>query len=55
MILENVNSPADLRALDQTELAQLRDEIRAFIVDAPKVVQPHKSGQLLSSGYQGLI
>src|SRR5947207_2817223 len=33
MILENVNSPADLRALDQTELAQLADEIRAIVGD----------------------
>src|SRR5438105_82698 len=46
MILENVNSPADLRALDQTELAQLADEIRAFIVEAVSATGGHLGSNL---------
>ena len=34
MILESINSPADLRALDAEELEDLAEEIREFIVDA---------------------
>src|SRR2546423_1889305 len=46
MILENVNSPADLRALDQTELAQLADEIRAFVVEAVSATGGHLGSTL---------
>src|SRR5947207_6019334 len=46
MILENVNSPADLRALDQSELAQLADEIRAFVVEAVSVTGGHLGSNL---------
>src|SRR5438309_10194798 len=46
MILENVNSPADLRALDQTELAQLADEIRAFVVEAVSATGGHLGSNL---------
>jgi 1-deoxy-D-xylulose-5-phosphate synthase len=34
MILESITGPDDLRRLDTTQLAQLSDEIRAFVVDA---------------------
>src|SRR5437868_9920888 len=46
MILENVNSPADLRALDQSELAQLADEIREFVVQAVSVTGGHLGSNL---------
>jgi 1-deoxy-D-xylulose-5-phosphate synthase len=34
MILDTINSPADVRRLDGDELAQLASEIRSFIVDS---------------------
>ena len=34
MILEHIDSPADLRPLTPEELATLAEEIRVFIVDA---------------------
>ncbi|HEY3703331.1 MAG TPA: 1-deoxy-D-xylulose-5-phosphate synthase N-terminal domain-containing protein, partial [Acidimicrobiales bacterium] len=46
MILENVNSPADLRVLDQSELAQLADEIRAFVVEAVSATGGHLGSNL---------
>ncbi len=46
MILENVNSPADLRALDQTELTQLADEIRTFVVEAVSKTGGHLGSNL---------
>src|SRR5437764_2216398 len=46
MILENVNSPTDLRALDQSELAQLADEIRAFVVEAVSATGGHLGSNL---------
>src|SRR5437868_11120809 len=46
MILENVNSPADLRALDQSELAQLADEIRAFVVESVSATGGHLGSNL---------
>jgi 1-deoxy-D-xylulose-5-phosphate synthase len=42
-LLETVNSPADLRKLDQQQLAQLAEEVRAFLVE-----QTSKSGGHLS-------
>ncbi len=42
-ILETVNSPEDLRRLDQPQLAQLAQEVRAFLVE-----QTSKSGGHLS-------
>jgi 1-deoxy-D-xylulose-5-phosphate synthase len=33
MLLESINDPADLRALNRAELSELATEIRAFIVD----------------------
>ena len=32
-LLNNINSPADLRALDRTQLPQLADELRAFVLE----------------------
>ncbi|HEX4538771.1 MAG TPA: 1-deoxy-D-xylulose-5-phosphate synthase [Acidimicrobiales bacterium] len=46
MILENVNSPADLRVLDQSELVQLADEIRAFVVEAVSATGGHLGSNL---------
>jgi 1-deoxy-D-xylulose-5-phosphate synthase len=42
-ILETINSPEDLRRLDQPQLAQLAQEVRAFLVE-----QTSKSGGHLS-------
>jgi 1-deoxy-D-xylulose-5-phosphate synthase len=42
-ILETINSPEDLRRLDQAQLAQLAQEVRAFLVE-----QTSKSGGHLS-------
>jgi 1-deoxy-D-xylulose-5-phosphate synthase len=42
-ILETIESPADLRRLDQTQLIQLAEEVRAFLVE-----QTSKSGGHLS-------
>jgi 1-deoxy-D-xylulose-5-phosphate synthase len=42
-ILETIQSPADLRALDQPRLAQLAEEVRAFLVE-----QTSRSGGHLS-------
>src|SRR5260370_13013145 len=42
-ILETINSPEDLRRLDQPQLAKLAQEVRAFLVE-----QTSKSGGHLS-------
>src|SRR5271154_6814204 len=46
MILEHIDSPADLRALTPEELAQLSGEIRAFIVDAVSATGGHLGSNL---------
>src|SRR6202161_1419965 len=46
MVLESINSPADLRRLDQDELAALAAEIRAFIVQSVSVVGGHLGSNL---------
>ncbi len=46
MILETINSPADLRQLDDEQLAVLATEIRAFIVDAVNQVGGHLGSNL---------
>ncbi|HEY1635084.1 MAG TPA: 1-deoxy-D-xylulose-5-phosphate synthase, partial [Acidimicrobiales bacterium] len=46
MILEHINSPADLRALDQSQLTQLASEIRAFVVDAVSATGGHLGSNL---------
>jgi 1-deoxy-D-xylulose-5-phosphate synthase len=45
-ILETINSPADLRALDQPHLAQLAHEVRAFLVEQTSRTGGHLSPNL---------
>ncbi len=45
-LLERIQSPADLRALDHEELAQLCREIRAYTVDAVQQTGGHISSSL---------
>jgi 1-deoxy-D-xylulose-5-phosphate synthase len=45
-ILETINSPADLRALDQTRLTQLADEVRTFLVEQTSKTGGHLSPNL---------
>ena len=46
MILEHIDSPADLRSLTQEELATLSSEIRRFIVDAVTATGGHLGSNL---------
>ena len=46
MILEHIDSPADLRTLTPEELATLSSEIRAFIVDAVTATGGHLGSNL---------
>ena len=46
MILEHIDSPADLRSLTPEELAILCDEIRAFIVDSVTATGGHLGSNL---------
>src|SRR3984893_1394573 len=45
-ILETINSPADLRRLDQTQLAKLAQEVRAFLVQHTRKPGGHLSPNL---------
>jgi 1-deoxy-D-xylulose-5-phosphate synthase len=45
-ILETINSPADLRALDQAHLSQLAAEVRSFLVDQTSKTGGHLSPNL---------
>src|SRR3989442_1871638 len=45
-ILETINSPADLRRLDQSQLAQLAAEVRAFLVEQTSKTGGHLSPNL---------
>ncbi len=45
-ILETINSPADLRRLDQSQLAELAAEVRAFLVDQTSKTGGHLSPNL---------
>src|ERR1700737_1121133 len=45
-ILESINSPADLRRLDQTQLAKLAQEVRAFLVEQTSKTGGHLSPNL---------
>src|SRR6202140_2595568 len=45
-ILETINSPADLRALDQPRLGQLAEEVRAFLVEQTSKTGGHLSPNL---------
>ncbi len=46
MLLESINSPADLASLDGDELAILAEEIRGFIVQAVSVTSGHLGSNL---------
>ena len=45
-ILETINSPADLRALDQTHLSELAQEVREFLVEQTSKTGGHLSPNL---------
>src|SRR4030088_2471195 len=45
-ILETINSPADLRALDQQHLSELAQEVRAFLVEQTSKTGGHLSPNL---------
>jgi 1-deoxy-D-xylulose-5-phosphate synthase len=45
-ILDTINSPADLRRLDQAQLSQLADEVRAFLVEQTSRTGGHLSPNL---------
>ena len=45
-LLANINSPADLMKLDQTQLVQLSDELRHFIIDNVSVYGGHFGASL---------
>ena len=45
-ILETINSPADLRALDQARLSLLADEVRSFLVEQTSKTGGHLSPNL---------
>ncbi len=45
-ILETINSPADLRRLDQAQLSQLANEVRAFLVEQTSRTGGHLSPNL---------
>ena len=45
-LLERINSPADLRSLDQSQLAELAAEIRAFLVEQTSKTGGHLSPNL---------
>src|SRR5258708_40246469 len=45
-ILETISSPADLRALDHAQLAELANEVRAFLVAATSRTGGHLSPNL---------
>jgi 1-deoxy-D-xylulose-5-phosphate synthase len=45
-ILETIHSPADLRALDPSRLAELADEVRAFLVEQTSKTGGHLSPNL---------
>jgi 1-deoxy-D-xylulose-5-phosphate synthase len=46
MLLDGINSPADLRSLDEEQLAQLAAEIREFIVEKVAVTGGHLGSNL---------
>ena len=45
-ILSQINSPADLRQLDKSQLPQLAEEIRALIVESVQQTGGHISSNL---------
>src|SRR6266550_155809 len=53
-ILETINSPADLRALDQAHLSRLAAEVRGFLVDQTSKTGGHLSPNLGVVAYEAL-
>ncbi len=45
-LLAQINSPADLKKLDQAQLVQLSDELRHFIIDNVSVYGGHFGASL---------
>ncbi len=45
-LLKTINSPGELRALDRRQLAQLADELRAFIIESVSQTGGHLSSNL---------
>ncbi len=45
-ILDKINSPADLRALERAQLPQLADELRAFVLESVSKTGGHLSSNL---------
>lgn len=45
-LLETINSPADLRRLERKQLAQLADELRAFLIESVAQTGGHLSSNL---------
>src|SRR5690242_17771704 len=45
-LLESVDDPADIRTFDRKQLAQLADELRAFILDSVSATGGHLSSNL---------
>jgi len=45
-LLKTINSPADLKKLDRTQLHQLSDELRQYIVDVVSVHGGHFAASL---------
>src|SRR5689334_25070851 len=45
-LLETVEDPADIRTFDRKQLAQLADELRAFILDSVSATGGHLSSNL---------
>jgi 1-deoxy-D-xylulose-5-phosphate synthase len=45
-LLSNINSPSDLRLLDEGQLPQLAQELRDFIIDIVAVKEGHLGASL---------
>ncbi|MDA0719316.1 MAG: 1-deoxy-D-xylulose-5-phosphate synthase, partial [Bacteroidetes bacterium] len=45
-ILEQINSPADLRGLSLKEMGQLSEELRRFIIDIIAIKEGHLGASL---------
>jgi len=45
-LLDRINSPADLRALERAELPKLAEELRAFLIESVAKTGGHLSSNL---------
>jgi 1-deoxy-D-xylulose-5-phosphate synthase len=45
-LLKTINSPAELRALERRQLAQLAEELRAYIIESVSQTGGHLSSNL---------